>query len=89
MRPIRLLLVPICVALTLAGCAARHEAPPMAAGNDDDDSFCRANGTVAQGSPEYVACRRDRDVQRQRAEARADRRQRNLGEWMLNHPDRP
>jgi hypothetical protein len=36
-----------------------------------------------------VACRKDRDVQRNAATARADRRQRDLGEYMLNHPDRP
>jgi hypothetical protein len=76
-------------AFSLAACAARHEAPATALGNDDDDSYCRANNTVSPGSPEYVACRKDRDVQRQRAEARADRRQRDLGEFMLNHPDRP
>ena len=29
----------------------------------DDDAFCRANN-VAAGSPEYVACRKDRDIQR-------------------------
>ena len=39
--------------------------------NDDDDSFCRANGVVA-GSKEYVACRKDRDVQRNNANRRAD-----------------
>ena len=90
MRPTRLsLIAPICLALSLAACAARHEGPVVAAGNDDDDSFCRANNTVAPGSPDYVACRKDRDVQRQRAEARADRRQRDLGEYMMNHPDRP
>ncbi len=90
MRPIRpLLVVPFCFALVLAGCAARHQGPAAAAGNDDDDSFCQAGGTVAPGSAQYVACRRDRDVQRQRTEARADRRQRDLGEYMLNHPDRP
>ena len=54
----------------------------------DDDAFCRANN-VAVGSPEYVACRKDRDVQRSNANARADRRQRDLGEYMLNNPDRP
>jgi hypothetical protein len=87
--PHSFLIVSICVALSLAGCAARHQAPVAAVGNDDDDSYCRANNTVAAGSPEYVACRKDRDVQRQRAEAKADRRQRDLGEFMLNHPDRP
>jgi hypothetical protein len=76
-------------AFSLAACAARNESPAVAVGNDDDDSVCRANNTVAPGSPQYVACRKDRDVQRQRAEMRADRRQRDLGEYMLNHPDRP
>jgi hypothetical protein len=90
MRPIRLsLIAPICLALLLGACASRREGPVMAAGNNDDDSYCRANNTVAPGSPDYVNCRKDRDVQRQRAEARADRRQRDLGEFMLNHPDRP
>ena len=54
----------------------------------DDDAFCRANN-VAVGSPEYVACRKDRDVQRANANARTDRRQRNLGEYMLNNPSVP
>jgi hypothetical protein len=53
----------------------------------DDDTFCRGKNAV--GSPEYVACRKDRDVQRGNADARADRRQRNLGEYMLNNPVRP
>ena len=57
-------------------------------GGDDDDAFCRANN-VKMGSPEYVACRKDRDVQRNNANARADRAQRNLGEYMLNNPTRP
>jgi hypothetical protein len=87
MRPF--LIVPICLALSLGGCLTRNQGPVTAVGNDDDDSYCRANNTVAPGSPDYVACRKDRDVQRQRAEAKADRRQRDLGEYMLNHPDRP
>jgi hypothetical protein len=58
------------------------------AGGDDDDAICRANN-VAAGSPEYVACRKDRDVVRNNAVARADRRQRDLGEYMLNNPVRP
>ena len=53
----------------------------------DDDAFCRASAAV--GSPEYVACRKDRDVQRANANARADKQQRNLGEYMLNNPTRP
>jgi len=75
------------LALILSACAARNQAP-VAALNDDDDAHCRANN-VAPGSPEYVACRKDRDVQRNAAISRADRRQRDLGEYMLNHPERP
>ena len=70
----------------LAGCLERGQ-PMVHAGGNDDDAFCRASNAV--GSPEYVACRKDRDVQRGNAEARADRRQRNLGEHMLNNPVRP
>jgi hypothetical protein len=71
----------------LAGCLERGQ-PTMVDTSGDDDAFCRANN-VATGSPEYVACRKDRDVQRNNANARADRRQRDLGEYMLNNPVRP
>jgi hypothetical protein len=69
----------------LAGCLERGQ-PTMVDSSADDDAFCRASN-VKQGSPEYVACRKDRDVQRQRADTRSDRRQRDLGEYMLNHPN--
>jgi hypothetical protein len=75
-------------ALTLAACAKRNELPVNTSMNEDDDTFCRANNVVA-GSPEYVACRRDRDAQRSNAIARADRKQRDLGEYMLNNPVHP
>ena len=55
----------------------------------DDDTYCRAGGTVTAGSSQYISCRKDRDAQRALAEARADRSQRDLGEYMLNHPDHP
>jgi hypothetical protein len=71
----------------LAGCLERGPLT-MANSGGDDDAICRTNNAGA-GSPEYVACRRDRDVQRGDAAARADRRQRDLGEYMLNHPDQP
>ena len=77
-----LLLVPL-----LAGCLERGQ-PTMVDSSGDDDAFCRANN-VAVGSPEYVACRKNRDVQRVNANARADRRQRDLGEYMLNNPNVP
>jgi len=73
----------------LAGCLERGQSTVTGTLAQDDDTFCRANNTVAVGSAEYVACRKDRDVQRQAAESRADRKQRDLGEYMLNHPDRP
>jgi hypothetical protein len=78
----------VLAALTLAACAKRNDLPVNTSLNEDDDTFCRANN-VAAGSPEYVACRRDRDVQRSNAIARADRKQRDLGEYMLNNPVRP
>ena len=85
---VRIVLMVMAV-LSLAACAARNQGPAVALGNDNDDAACQAGGKVAPGSADYVACRKDRDVQRQRAEARADRRQRDLGEYMMNHPDRP
>ena len=75
-------------ALLLAGCPKRRTADQWSGLTEDDDTFCRANN-VAAGSPEYVACRKDRDVQRSNAIARTDKKQRDLGEYMLNNPDRP
>ncbi|ACF03484.1 hypothetical protein [Rhodopseudomonas palustris] len=72
-------------ALALAGCASRNDAP---ADIGDDDVYCRQHGVVV-GSPEYVACRKDRDVQRSNAITRANRAQRNLGEYMMRNPERP
>lgn len=74
-------------ALALSACTHRGEVPSAGAA-EDDDAFCRANN-VTVGSPEYVACRKDRDVQHGNAAARADRAQRDLGEYMLNNPVRP
>jgi hypothetical protein len=82
------LLIPLLLAAPLlAGCLERGQ-PTMVDAGGDDDAICRANN-VAVGSPEYVACRKDRDVMRNNANARADRAQRNLGEYMLNNPVRP
>lgn len=76
-------------ALTLSACAKRNELPVSSSLSEDDDTFCRAGGKVAVGSSEYVACRKDRDAQRGNAIARADKKQRDLGEYMLDHPVRP
>ncbi|WP_426421156.1 hypothetical protein [Bradyrhizobium genosp. A] len=81
------LLAAVLLAIALSACSARYQTP-TAMGGDDDDAVCQSRG-YAVGSPEYVACRKDRDVQRSAATSRADRRQRDLGEYMLNHPDRP
>jgi hypothetical protein len=81
------LLAATLVALGLAACTQRGQVPTAALGGDDD-VFCRANN-VAPGSPEYVACRKDRDFQRGSAAARADQRQRDLADYMLNNPVHP
>jgi hypothetical protein len=72
-------------ALTLSACSHRGD---TSVSLGDDDAFCRANNVQA-GSPEYVACRKDRDVQRSNAAAKADQKQRGLAEYMLNNPVRP
>ncbi len=84
----RLLFPLLLIAPLLAGCLERGQPTMVNAGGDDDDAFCRASKSRSV-RPEYVACRKDRDVQRNNANARADRRQRNLGEYMLNNPVRP
>ena len=76
-----LLLAPL-----LAGCLERGQ-PTMADTSGDDDAFCARSHAV--GSPDYVNCRKDRDVQRANYNSRIDKRQRNLGEYMLNNPSRP
>jgi hypothetical protein len=85
-HPVKLWIGLTLAALTLSACAQRSQIPVSNLG-EDDDAICRANG-VTVGSPEYVACRKDRDVIRNNAAARADRAQRNLSEYMLNNPDR-
>ena len=77
------------MALALDACSHRGEVPINSALKEDDDTFCRKGGQVAPGSPEYVACVRDRDAQRANEIARADRKQRDVGEYMLNNPVRP
>ena len=72
-------------ALALAACSHRGDTPVSLG---DDDAFCRAHN-VQVGSSEYVACRKNRDVQRADAAARADQKQRGLAEYMLNNPVRP
>jgi hypothetical protein len=71
----------------LAGCLERGQ-PTMVDTSADDDAFCRANN-VAVGSNDYVNCRKNRDVQRGNAAAKADRAQKNLSETMVNTPYRP
>ena len=76
----------------LAGCFERGEPLPLSNTGtlgQDDDTYCRAGGKNAPGSPDYVYCRRDRDAQRNAAVVRADKKQRDLGEYMLNNPTNP
>jgi hypothetical protein len=84
---------PVALALTalvLCSCARRGELPANSAlSSQDDDAFCRAGSKVAPGSSEYAACLRDRDAQRANEIARADKKQRDLGEYMLNNPTKP
>ena len=86
---LRLPVTLVLTALALSSCSHRGEAPASAGLTEDDDTFCRAGGKVAPGTPEYVNCRKDRDAQRSNAIARADRKQRDLSEYMMNNPVRP
>jgi hypothetical protein len=91
MRPnsARSIITLLLIAPLLTACLERGQTAMPESLAQDDDTYCRAGGTVAPGSPQYTSCRKDRDVQRSQAEARADRRQRDLGEYMLNHPEHP
>ena len=82
----RLPLALLLIAPLLAGCLERGQ-PTMVDTSADDDAYCRSSAAV--GSNDYVNCRKNRDVQRGNANARADRAQRNLAEQMLNNPVRP
>jgi hypothetical protein len=83
--PLALLLI----APLLAGCLERGEPLPLSNTSppaQDDDTYCRAGGKNAPGSPDYVYCRRERDAQRNNAVVRADKKQHDLGEYMMTHP---
>jgi hypothetical protein len=83
----RLRVVLLLTAPLLAGCLERGEPLPMSSvKTEDDDMYCRAGGKNAPGSPDYVYCRKDRDAQRNAAVVRADKKQQDLGEYMLNNP---
>ena len=68
-------------AATLLSACSSFERNQTAAATDDD-AMCRSQGYVA-GSKEYIACRKDRDVQATRGD-RMERAHRNLAEDMLN-----
>jgi hypothetical protein len=74
-------------ALSLAACASRNEVPAYEhLSSEDDDAYCQQGGKVKIGSPDYVYCRKERDAARNAAVARADRKQRDLAEYMMNNP---
>ena len=73
--------------LSLAACASRNEVPAYEhLSSEDDDAYCQQGGKVKIGSPDYVYCRKERDASRNAAVARADRKQRDLAEYMMNNP---
>ena len=67
-------------AMLLSACANFEREQPRAV--VDDDAYCRGQG-LAQGSKEYVACLKDRDVAATRGD-RMEKAHRNLAEDMLN-----
>ena len=70
-------------ALLLSACAQFERNQPIsAAAAPDDDAICRSQGYTS-GSKEYIACRKDRDVQATRGD-RMEKAHRNLAEDMLN-----
>ena len=74
-------------ALSLGACASRNAVPAYEhLSSEDDDAYCQQGGKVKAGSPDYVYCRKERDASRNAAVARADRKQRDLAEYMLNNP---
>jgi hypothetical protein len=77
--------------LPLAACASRTEVPSYehVSSAEDDDAYCQAGGKVKVGSPDYVYCRKERDASRNTAVSRADRKQRDLADYMLNNPVHP
>jgi hypothetical protein len=88
----RMIFALLLTAPLLAGCLERGEPLPLSNTStlaQDDDTYCRAGGKNAPGSPDYVYCRRERDAQRNNAVVRADKKQRDLGEYMLNNPSNP
>jgi hypothetical protein len=85
----RLFLTLLLMTPLLAGCLERGESTVQSSLDTDDDTYCQANGSVKSGSPQYAACRKDRDVQRDNATKRTERKQRDLAEYMMNHPDHP
>lgn len=69
--------------LALAGCANLQRHASLEASHVDDDAYCQKTAGP-QGSNAYVACRKDRDVQRGLADDKIERQHRNLAERMLN-----
>jgi hypothetical protein len=89
MRPksVPSLLLLLLAALSLAACASRNEVPAYEhLSSEDDDAYCQQGGRVKIGTPDYVYCRKERDAARNAAVARADRKQRDLAEYMMNNP---
>ncbi len=66
--------------MVLSACSSFERNQPVAA--TDDDAICRSRG-YETGSKDYIACRKDRDVQATGGD-RMEKAHRNLAEDMLN-----
>ena len=71
----------LAAALALAGCFQTRPSP-VASAAADDEALCSSRG--APGSNDYAACMKDRDIARERSQARTDRTHRRVAEDMLN-----
>ena len=68
----------------LSSCITSQDTPTAAAQPVvDDDAYCRGQG-YTQGSKDYAACLKDRDVAAIRSSASMEKAHRNLAESMLN-----
>ena len=87
LKSVRPPLMLLLAAFSLAACASRNEVPAYEhLSSEDDDAYCQQGGRVKIGTPDYVYCRKERDAARNAAVARADRKQRDLAEYMMNNP---
>ena len=71
----------LAASLALAACAQVTRTAPQAAAVDDE---AHCSNVAAPGSDAFAKCLKDRDVARERAEARVESAHRGLSERMMN-----